>query len=261
MSDLAGAIDAVSAGEKFRSGRVIGRTFSAVSANGLLVWPIALVFIAAPAAAVAFGLLGQQVGATGNLLQSLVVGLFAIFVQGVVMKACLLQFAGKRHRVGPSLSAGVTNYAAMFGVRWLTGIGEFFGILLLVVPGLIWMTSWVVAGPALIADDLGSQGPLARSAKLTKGSRWPIFGLMLLFYLAYFAASLLVGLVIGLNWTLLSQVAPKGWGTNGFSDIIAVPFTQMVLEVFVGAGAASIYWELKLVRESGGAEAVSRVFA
>jgi len=261
MSDQAGVADAITAGEKFRAGRVIGRMFSGVSANGLFLWPLSLVFVGAPAAGMGYLTLMQHDGQLGSLLRNGVVGLFAIFVQGVTIKACLDQFTGKRHRVGRSLGAGVSHYAGMFGVRWLTNIGTVFGLILLIVPGLMWATSWIVASPVLIADDTGSQGPLERSAKLTKGSRWPIFGLMLIFYLAYLVLAGLFGFALGIAWPWIAPLIPSVPDVNSASDVLATPIPLMLYEVFAAAGASSIYWELKLVRESGGAEAVSRVFA
>ena len=250
-----------SAGEGFRIGRVIGRTFSAISANALIVWPVSVVFIAAPAAGLGYLTLFQQGGPLGNLLRRVVVGLFAVFVHGVTIKACLDQFAGKRRRLGRSLGAGVSNYAGMFGVRWLTNIGALFGLILLIAPGLIWATSWIVAGPALIANDTKSQGPLARSAQLTKGSRWSILGLMLIFFVAYLALSFAGGIAVGVSWRWIAPLLPAGTTVEVAASVLGSPVVLMPYEVFAAAGAAAIYWELKLVRESGGVEAVSRVFA
>ena len=39
---------------------------------------------------------------------------------------------------------------------------------------------WWVVGPAIVCEGLGPIDGLARSAYLTKGRRWPIFGLILL---------------------------------------------------------------------------------
>jgi hypothetical protein len=261
MSDEADVASAVRAGEKFRSGRVIGRMFSGVAANGLFLWPLSFVFIGLPAAGMGYLTSTHQDGQFGGLLRSGIVGLFAVFVQGVVIRACLDQFAGKRRRVGRSLGAGVSKYAGMFGIRWLGNLGIAFGLVLLVVPGLIWATSWSVASAALVADDTGSQGPFARSAALTKGSRWPIFGLLLIFILVYFVLSVISGVVLALVWQWIAPWIPAVSNVTDAADTVATPIPLMLYEVFAAAGAASIYWELKLVRESGGIEAVSRVFA
>ena len=261
MSDHEEIASPIKAGERFRSGRVIGRMFSAMTANALFILPMAILLVAAPSSAMAYLTLLQQDGQIGGLLQNLVVGLFAIFVQGVTIKACLDRFAGKRVRVGRSLGAGGGKYFGMFGVRWLTNLGTLFGLILLIVPGLIWATSWVVAGPALIGDDTGSQGPLARSAQLTKGHRWPIFGLMLLFLLVYVVLAGLSGIVFYLCWRWIAPLTPWLKDSEQGAGILATPIVLALYEVFAAAGSASIYWELKLVREGGGADVVSRVFA
>ena len=145
MSDESDVAGTIQAGEKFRSARVISRMFAGAAANGLFLWPLAFVFIALPAAGIGFLTYERQAGQFGGLLRNVVVGLVAIFVQGVTIKACLDQFAGKRGRFGRSIGAGVSNYAGMFGIRWLANVGIAFGLVLLVVPGLIWATSWSVA--------------------------------------------------------------------------------------------------------------------
>ena len=113
----------------------------------------------------------------------------------------------------------------------------------------------------MVADDTGSLGSFARSAALTKGSRWPILGLLLMFMLAYFVLSAASGVVLAIAWPWIAPLVPAISNASDAVYIVATPIPLMLYEVFAAAGAASIYWELKLVRESGGAEAVSRVFA
>jgi len=53
------------------------------------------------------------------------------------------------------------------------------GFYLLIVPGLVLYTIWLVALPACIVEQLGFSTSLRRSLDLTKGHRWKTFGLML----------------------------------------------------------------------------------
>jgi hypothetical protein len=53
------------------------------------------------------------------------------------------------------------------------------GIVALVVPAFIAMTVWFVAPTACVVEQAGPIASLKRSARLTKGHRWKIFGVVL----------------------------------------------------------------------------------
>jgi Membrane domain of glycerophosphoryl diester phosphodiesterase len=76
------------------------------------------------------------------------------------------------------------------------------GFLALIVPGLILLgiglyvlVSWSVAVPAAVIEDLGAWAAMQRSATLTKGDRWPIFGTIVLLLIAGIILSALFGAV------------------------------------------------------------------
>lgn len=58
------------------------------------------------------------------------------------------------------------------------------GFMLLLIPGLILMCLWSLVVPACVLERLGPLSSLSRSARLTKGYRWPVFGLILLTVIA-----------------------------------------------------------------------------
>jgi uncharacterized membrane protein len=54
-------------------------------------------------------------------------------------------------------------------------------MVLLIVPGLILYTMWFVGFPACVVERLGPWTSLRRSRELTKGYRWKVLALALLF--------------------------------------------------------------------------------
>lgn len=55
------------------------------------------------------------------------------------------------------------------------------GVVALIIPGLIVLTVYAVAVPICVVESEGPGASLTRSAELTRGNRWPIFGLMMTF--------------------------------------------------------------------------------
>lgn len=64
-----------------------------------------------------------------------------------------------------------------FGI--LFGIGVTFGLILLVVPGLILLTFWLVGAPAIVVEGIGLVDDVGRSQPLVRGNAWAVFGALL----------------------------------------------------------------------------------
>jgi tetrahydromethanopterin S-methyltransferase subunit F len=58
--------------------------------------------------------------------------------------------------------------------------GIVFGLVLLIVPGLILMTRWILIVPVIVLEKKRAGEAFDRSWKLVKGSSWPVFWLILL---------------------------------------------------------------------------------
>jgi uncharacterized membrane protein len=61
--------------------------------------------------------------------------------------------------------------------------GLMLGFILLIVPGFILFAMWFVATPPCVVEQLGPFRSLGRSAQLTKGHRWKVFGLFIVLML------------------------------------------------------------------------------
>ena len=99
------------------------------------------------------------------------------------------------------------------------------GFLLLVVPGLIFLTMWFVTTPACVVERLGVFDSMARSSALTRGHRWQIFGMMALIAIAEGIAGAGVKAVLGLAGNAGLVIAGTLiWSsvTSAFSAIFAV---------------------------------------
>ena len=113
------------------------------------------------------------------------------------------QLRGSHRSFMESLVNSISVVPPVFLISILLGLGLGVGFLLLVVPGLILLTVWWVAIPAAVVERPGIFASFSRSAELTKGRRWGIFAIVVLVFVASFAAEAL----------LASAFLPGGVGT------------------------------------------------
>jgi len=81
------------------------------------------------------------------------------------------------------------------------------GLLLLIVPGVIWMVQFGFYGYFIVDKDSGPVEALRQSAAITKGVKWDLFWFGLLFFLINMLGilALLVGLLVTIPVTMLAN--------------------------------------------------------
>jgi hypothetical protein len=180
----------------FDFGRVIKNTFGAIRQNAATFAILALVLAGIPAAISTFGLVGLLGGVTRlgssspaepsfsflgfNAALAGGGGLINLFANAILQAAIIYGAAahlnGRPATLGECFGAGLRRCLPLIGLMIVIGFAVFFGFLLLIVPGIMMAVAWIVAVPALVVERTGVFGALGRSADLTRGRRWPIFG-------------------------------------------------------------------------------------
>lgn len=116
-------------------------------------------------------------------------------------------------------------------------LGIVCGLVLIVVPGLVLLTRWILIVPVIVPEKKPAGEAFARSSNLVKGSSWPVFWLTLLTMIALGAASSLITLVL----------FPLTTGPNFFASWIGGTIANSLIAPF-----AALVWTLtyfELVRE------------
>jgi uncharacterized membrane protein len=131
------------------------------------------------------------------------------------------------------------------------------GLVLLIVPGVILTVMWVAAGAACVVEGTGVSGAFRRSVELTRGYRWPIFGLFVALILFMFAFIFIVFLLVSL--VAFSSNAAAALGTM-VAQFVAVTISTMLFWTISSALGAAIYFELRQIKEGVGPEALASVF-
>lgn len=249
-------------GARFDLARVVQRTFEVIGKN-LVTFGIAAVLLAGvPAFISAWGqgdLLATQYAGTNAWAISgvgWVLSLIGAYIlQAAIVFATVNTLNGRTVSLGAALQVGVQNALPMLALAIIVSVCVFLGMILLIVPGLILAVLWSVAAPARVAEKRTIFGSLQRSRDLTRGYRWEIFGLMVI----YFIVSAVIGIAIGGLGAATGGSFLDGSGVLAI-NLIVLPLTSIVQGVIAAAGVAAIYYELRTAKEGTGAEELAAIF-
>jgi hypothetical protein len=266
---------------EFRIGRVIGHSFGVFRRNFVgfsilallinLLWWLYLFYLS-PAALKALGAVGAY------LLWWLIWMLTESLTQAAVVFETFHDLHGSKASIVKCITHGLTTMlphiagtvlfnivrlivvalpvlAVIFFAGWLDTtlphfkgtllytIVLFIGLALSIVPGFLLYLMWAVYVPALVVEDEGILGCFGRSAELTRGRRWRIFGLML------------VRLAVTTPFAYVFEAL-------GFHDVQAI--AEFVVETLAMAFSAVVgavsYYYLRAEKERFGAGEMARAF-
>jgi uncharacterized membrane protein len=103
---------------------------------------------------------------------------------------------GRAMLIGEAVRRGLSRFWSIIGLAILATLGITVGIILLIVPGIMLAIRWSVALPACVVENLGPLAAMRRSAELTKGHRWKIFGVFILILVIVLIAAMIIGLIV-----------------------------------------------------------------
>jgi hypothetical protein len=118
--------------------------------------------------------------------------------------------------------------------------------------------AWIVAVPAEVVERTGIFAAFGRSADLTRNHRGAIFGLAI----AYWLVIWIIAMVAGVTVMALTFRGGNAGAFGGERVGLAIFMTayQVVLGALGATGVASVYYELRSIKEGIGPEALASVF-
>jgi hypothetical protein len=198
--------------------------------------PIAfVVYVAIALLNLVLVLLLTWVGAILGAIVSLI-GLF--WVQGALVKAvddirdgrADLTLGQTFERVRPQLISIIVA-----GI--LAAIGVLLGLLLLIVPGLVLLTWWVLIIPVIVLEERRAGEAFSRSREVVRGYGWGVFGVIVLTIL----------IVIGFNIALGIILLPVAeWLQSLLSNIIS----GTLVTPFIAVAWTLLYFRLRAAKET-----------
>jgi hypothetical protein len=201
-------------------GDILRRTWDLYRAHWLHFVAIAAVIYVPLGAVSALLALGGWPG----ILAANILNVAAIFlVQGALVKA-VQDVRENRRELGvmETLRHAGGRLVVLAAAGLLATLGILVGLTLLVVPGLVLLTWWLVLSPVIMLESCGVGHAFGRSRELVRGSAWPVFGVVVLTMLVLLAFSL----ALGIAFTPLGG-AVRGFFLAAVGNSLAAPFAAV----------------------------------
>jgi hypothetical protein len=224
------------------AGAVIGQAWEMYKAHWRHLIPIAfvvyiLISLLALLLVVLLGWVGAVIGAFVAVAGVFwIQGALVIAVDDVRDGRADLSIRETLDRVRPKL-----NTLTLAGL--LAALGITVGFLLLIVPGLVLLTIWLLIVPAIMLEGCGVLSSFGRSRELVRGHGWSVFGVIVLTIAILIAVNIGISIVEGAldsRWiSLLLDIA---------SQTATAPFVALAWTI--------TYYELRGLKEATPALAV-----
>jgi hypothetical protein len=172
-----------------------------------------------------------------GLLSAMIGIIGAFWLQGALVKAVADVRDGRADMsIQDTFRSAWPHVPAVAVAGILAGLGIALGLLLLIVPGLVLMTWWVVIIPAIILEDKSASESFSRSRELVRGYGWNVFGVIVLTILLLIVASIVIALI-------LSPL--DDWLQELLSDIIS----GTLIAPFIAVTWTLLYFRLRNAKE------------
>jgi hypothetical protein len=217
-------------------GEILSRTWRLYRAHWRhFVAIAAVVYVPLGAVSAALALLGWP-----GILAANILNLAAIFpVQGALVTAVEDVRDGRRELgVADTLRHAGGRLLALTAAGLLAALGILAGLTLLVVPGLVLLTWWIVLSPVIMLECCGVAHGFGRSHELVRGNGWPVFGVVVLTMLVLLAFSLALGIAL----------SPLGGPARGFLQAAA---GHSLAAPFAAVAWTLTYFRLRDIEERG----------
>lgn len=265
---VAPAPSAPAGGPRFTVGGVLSRTLRvwwahvwSFGAMSLVVYAPMLVGFALVWAAFQ-GALAPRAPGPGELARGMALAFaggaaslaLAVVQMGAVTYGTVRWLHGERAAFGRMVAVGLRRGLPVVGTGFLVWLLTFAGLLLVFVPGIVFLVAACVAVPAAVVERPGVLGALRRSFELTRGSRWALFaaGLVLLVVLWVLSALLQVAA------TLVVPALPPAWAVGAM--LVASQVGNVLFSVLPVVAIAVCYHDLRQAKEGVDTAELARVF-
>ena len=257
--------DTYDAFDDFRIGQVVARTFSVLFRNIVPFFLLALIFtLLIYGMVLGLAFLGFDAAMENPeaiqfsagffvAIGAMMIGYFVLYylLTSTIVYGTVQDLRGERASVASCIGRGLAQIGPVVAVALILSVMVWTGFLFLIVPGIILICVYGMAIPVAVVERPGIMASLTRSAELTRGNRWRIFGVILVI----FAIQALAGILIGLPLAFLTE---EGLGTTllGILDFVLQAFAAALNAVVI----AVIYHDLRVSQEGADSEAIAAVF-
>ncbi|WP_296596384.1 hypothetical protein [Phenylobacterium sp.] len=261
---------AIPGAAKLDIGQVIEGTFKVLGRNIVTFGVLALILSGIPTAIVAY-FQATNIESAANFelrpgyfqaigFSGLAALITSAILQGALVYGTVQDLNGQRPSIADCLTTGLRAFLPLIGLTILLFIALMFGLILLIVPGIMMGCAWCVAVPSLVADRTGVFGAFSRSAELTRGNRWRIFALFIVVWII----AMVIGAVIG-GVTLAMTFGSGGLDPVALArspvQILGNLLSNALSSLITSTGVAVLYVELRKAREGAAPQWLAEIFS
>lgn len=251
---------------KLDFGRVFRDGFDVIRRRWAPLLVITLLLVVLPSAVVSLvriRLFGEIFSAARVMnpywwLPTLVGGMVGVIGQAALTHLAVRDLSQRPCSGADSFRVGLRVFLPLLLITILAMLGIGLGMVLLVVPGLMLATAWIVVLPVYVSEQVGVFEVFGRSAALTRNNRWRIFGLLLVFVVFVWLVELPLRAMLGLGAGFAMTAANVRPALTGL--FIASPIYALILTPITYVGLASLYVQLRRAREGLGGEDLGEIF-
>jgi len=153
-------------------------------------------------------------------------------VQGALVEVVEDEHRGKAPRGLADLyrSSG-SRLGAMLWASILMGVGVAFGLVLLIVPGVLLAIRWAVATPVVMLEGLSARAAMRRSSELVREHRGEVFRVLLNIWVRTGLAWVVCSFVVGALAAGASHPALTIWFGGVLAGALVTPYAAHALNV------------------------------
>jgi hypothetical protein len=177
------------------------------------------------------------------MLGGLVTLVTTLVLQAAIIVCTVNELTGKPVSVSEGLQTGLRSFLPLIAIGIMFGLAVACGMVLLIVPGIMLAVAWCVTIPAFVIEQTSITGSFGRSLELTRGSRWQIFALFLLYAVISIIIQAVLGAVGGMTSFVMVGHFPL------VTRLVVFPVIAVAKALIGATGAAVLYVELRRIRE------------
>jgi uncharacterized membrane protein len=205
---------------------VLAEAWALYKAHWRHLVPIALVvYLAVSVLSTLFAVTLGWIG----LILALIVSLTGVFlVQGALTHAVEDVRDGRADlSLGETLDAVKPKVGAIALASIVAGLGIGLGLILLIIPGLILLTLWILIVPVIVLEDVPWIQAFGRSGELVKGYGFQVFGILILTLLLRIVFNAVLGVLTAFFPETLQTFVVEVIGGSLTAPFVAATWTLL----------------------------------
>ena len=240
----------------FQVGSVIGRGVSVFFRNIVAFAIITVLLFVVPIVLTAFVFVTMDPVAA--IILTILVWLIAYFwLSAALVYGVVSDLRGTKAGIGEILRGALSVLLPVSLISIVVGVLVVLGWMVFIIPGIFLYVIFWVAVPAAVVERTGVIDSMKRSLELTKGNRWKVFFVLVLWIVISFIIQMVVAFAVGIPMMPADQMTAPQVSTAGMwiADIV-----NMLL-AGIGASILAVgYHDLRVAKEGIGSEEIARTF-